>query len=680
CPYNIFPTKNNDALPLSVLYTPYTATQSICDYEPVICFGCRAILNPYSEINYNSKAWSCTFCKKVTQLPDYYRDIQPEYLPLEMHDTTVEYILNKENALPPVYILLIDTCTFDIERHKLLQDAVNETLSNLPSDCLVSIIHYGTNIELFVNPKNNDEIKKTYVFSGKKEYTTEMLKNCLNKSSEKSKIGISNNLNFFFPKSEINYNPYEIRRDPFPVLNGMRPLRCTGSAISFGQSLIDFTDTGSKILYFTQGPCTFGPGTICSLFLKDGIRSHSDIVKGKANYTKSASSYYQKIALIMAEKGIGFDVIAATIEDIGIYEMKSLVDLTGGMIIMAQDFDKEIYLSSIRKYTKYVLNSKIKINVSPNIVYKAVLGQGVQTQNGWRIPNLCETTNISLLFESVNAKSEELGYIQIVTQFQKGRKLHLRVTTLSRMFNESNEKIAIGYDQEAGFILQARLYTFLNKFEEDLDLVRRIDRGLIRFVKRFATYTRENQESVILPNTMLFYPKFIYFLRRSIVVQSETNSPDETSYFRCILGREKVINALTMIVPVLTDYHYLDGINPVEMDSQSIRPDSILLLDAFCNVLIWKGEHIMQWVKDGYHLKKEFESMKTCIDQSLEVGKEIVRERLPTPQFVETHAGGSQERTLLSRVNPSRQGAMILTEDIDFETFYKCLCKIIVEA
>ncbi|KAM0674217.1 GTPase-activating protein S23 [Gurleya vavrai] len=224
------------------------------------------------------------------------------------------------------------------------------------------------------------------------------------------------------------------------------------------------------------------------------------------------------------------------------------------------------------------------------------------------------------------------------------------------------------------------MYTFSNKFEEDLDLVRRIDRGLIRFVKKYATYTRDDPTSVILPDSMSFYPKFTYFLRRSVVVQSETNSPDETSYFRYILARERIINAMTMIVPVLTEYHYVDGLRPVEMDSQSIRPDSILLLDAFSNVLIWKGEHIMQWIKEEYHLKEEFISLKNCIDESLKAALDIYNERLPTPQFVETYAGGSQERTLLSRVNPSRQGAEILTEDIDFDSFYRFLCKIIVEA
>ncbi|KAM0677592.1 GTPase-activating protein S23, partial [Conglomerata obtusa] len=142
CIFNIFPTRPMDILPLSILYNPNTTIPSTCDYEPVFCFTCRSILNPFSEINYGNKSWTCVFCKKVSHLPEYYRDIQPEYLPLEMHDTTVEYVLSKDASYPPIFVLLIDVCTFDDERHLLLQEAVKTTLENLPQDCLVSIIQF----------------------------------------------------------------------------------------------------------------------------------------------------------------------------------------------------------------------------------------------------------------------------------------------------------------------------------------------------------------------------------------------------------------------------------------------------------------------------------------------------------------------------------------------------------
>ncbi|KAM0685558.1 GTPase-activating protein S23, partial [Conglomerata obtusa] len=124
-----------------------------------------------------------------------------------------EYVLSKDASYPPIFVLLIDVGTFDDERHLLLQDAVKTTLENLPQDCLVSIIHFDANIELFVNTHN--EIKRSYLFSDKKEYTVEMLKGFLNKSNEKGKV-VNTNARFFYPLSELNFNPYEIKKDPFP--------------------------------------------------------------------------------------------------------------------------------------------------------------------------------------------------------------------------------------------------------------------------------------------------------------------------------------------------------------------------------------------------------------------------------------------------------------------------------
>lgn len=674
CVFNIFPTQQSDILPNTIMYTPQQPLKTILDYEPIFCVSCRSIMNPYCEINFDSKTWTCVFCKKICHLPDYYRDITQDSLPLELYDTTVEYTLTKE-VHPPLYVLLVDTCTFDDERHLLLREAVNETLSLMEKDALVCIIHFGTNIELIANKSNS---KKIFLFTGKKAYTTEMLRTIFSKTNSKNTSAFKQHFRHI---NDLFYDPMEIRRDPFPVARGMRQSRCTGAALSFAASIVDMQDTGAKIFLFTQGPCTYGPGSVCNITLTEKIRSHDDIINNNASNTESANHYYTELAKRIASQGHCVDIIAATIEDIGLYEMKPLTDMTGGIIIMAQDFDRTIYLSSIKKNLENnsALNAKIKIHTSANIKFKTVLGLGTQLASGWRINSLYHNTNLGIIIEPNSAKPEELGYLQFVTQTQRGRKLHVRVTTLTRTFSDSKEKISLGFDQEAACVLQARMFTFTNKFEEDRDLVRRIDRSLIRFVKKYASFAKEDSSSVILPDTMQFYPQFMYFLRRSVVVQSEANSPDETSYYRNILCRERTTEAMTIVVPVLTNYHYVDGVYPVDMDSKSLMPDSVLLLDAFVNVLIWKGEHITEWIKEGYHEKEDYVSLKKCLEACKTDARKLVEERLPHPKFTETYSGGSQERILKSRVNPSKNGANIVTEDIDFESFFRCLCKIVVE-
>lgn len=660
-PYNIFPIFK-ESLPIAVFLTPLTPA-SFVDYAPVNCGSCHAIINPFCEVIHGS--WVCVFCKKNNVLPQHYRNTG-DVLPIEMVETSINYTMGNANEN---CILLVDCCTFDEERHKLCVEAVKEVLKGL-KNAKVCVVYFGTNIEIVMG-------KTRYVFSGKQEYTRDELKSIFTKSGT-MKTQSDALSKFFVPVKDLEFDETTLRKDPFPVMTGMRPLRCTGSALSFSASLLP--GNAGKIFLFTQGPCTYGPGTVSSLSLKDQIRSHNDIVKGKALFVSHAQTFYQKLGSKLNGQGHTVDILAATIEDIGVYEMRPMVEVTGGTIIMAQDFCKEIYLTSIRKLMgRYALDGRIKVNTSPNTIFKGVLSHGLANQKEWRVGGILPNTTHCLLFEGVNPKSDELGYIQIMVQSQQEGLVNVRVTTLARSYSSSTERVGAGFDQEAASVLQARMFTSQSSLEEDIDLVRRIDKSLIRFMRKFATFTKEDPNSVCLPQTMPFFPQFTYFLRRSVVVQSEGNSPDETIYYRYILSKERITEALTIIVPVLTSYHYADGISPVDMDSRSLAPDTILLLDAFCNVLVWHGEHIHQWINEGLHLKEDYASLNNCIKEAEDAAREIVEKRIPTPQFVVTHANGSQERILKCRVNPSKQGSTLVTDDIDFETFYKFLCKIVVE-
>lgn len=310
--------------------------------------------------------------------------------------------------------------------------------------------------------------------------------------------------------------------DPFPTVNGNRKIRCTGASLSLVKSILTpLNNRPVKYLLFTQGPCTLGPGTICSISLKEGIRSYTDILHGKSLYYSAASAFYTKLASQIAAIGHSIDIFAATLYDVGIYEMKSLAHNTGGLIIMAQDFNRSVYLSSIYKSTKSMgectfkcsemagdnfvpcehekglcmemgFNSKIKVCTSSNLSFKGCIGLGAPYGTGWVINSLRESTNISLLFESSKEnQSQELGYVQILTQYQRSDKtVVLRVTTFARMFSSVKSDILSGFDQEASMILQARMFTSKNEPEEEIDLIRRIDKSLVRFLKSYAFFNQ----------------------------------------------------------------------------------------------------------------------------------------------------------------------------------------------
>lgn len=69
-----------------------------------------------------------------------------------------------------------------------------------------------------------------------------------------------------------------------------------------------------------------------------------------------------------------------------------------------------------------------------------------------------------------------------------------------------------------------------------------------------------------------------------------------------------------MIQPTLTSYGFNDPPHPVLLDSVSIKPDTILLLDTFFHLLIHNGETIAQWVKAKYQEQPGYENFKQLLE------------------------------------------------------------------
>lgn len=68
--WNAWPSSRVEAqklvIPLAVLYQPFKERYDLPPimYEPVLCTrnNCRAILNPYCQVDYHAKLWNCNFC------------------------------------------------------------------------------------------------------------------------------------------------------------------------------------------------------------------------------------------------------------------------------------------------------------------------------------------------------------------------------------------------------------------------------------------------------------------------------------------------------------------------------------------------------------------------------------------------------------------------------------------
>jgi len=57
-----------------------------------------------------------------------------------------------------------------------------------------------------------------------------------------------------------------------------------------------------------------------------------------------------------------------------------------------------------------------------------------------------------------------------------------------------------------------------------------------------------------------------------------------------MLMREDVTQSLIMIQPILYSYSFNGRPEPVLLDTSSIQPDKILLMDTFFHILIFHGE------------------------------------------------------------------------------------------
>jgi len=201
--------------------------------------------------------------------PPHYKDISNTNLPAELLPkyTTIEYTLSRPAQAPPVFLFVVDTC-LDAEDLKALRDALVVSLSLIPPYALVGLITFGTmvrtlacsfivqaqyfNHQTQVHELGYAECSKSYVFRGGKEYTQKQIQDMLGLSTTtraapragqpmpQQAFGAAR---FLLPVQQCEFQLTGIlealARDPWPVANDKRALRCTGVAVSVAVGLLE---------------------------------------------------------------------------------------------------------------------------------------------------------------------------------------------------------------------------------------------------------------------------------------------------------------------------------------------------------------------------------------------------------------------------------------------------------
>jgi protein transport protein SEC23 len=536
----------------------------------------------------------------------------------------------------------------------------------------------------------------------------------------------------------------QLQKDPWAVANDRRALRCTGVALSVAVGLLEtsFQNAGGRIMLFAGGPATEGPGMVVGPELREPIRSHHDIDRDNIKYYKKAlkvcyylccdrnrelilTSYqfYDNLAKRTAHNGHVIDIFAGCLDQVGLLEMKGLSNSTGGHMILTDSFNSSMFKQSfIRIFEKdgddnllMGFNAVMEVLTTKELKVTGLIGHAVslnkkstsvgETECGigntcsWKMCGVDPSASYGVYFEiasqggpAQHQQTPQKGLMQFLTYYQHSSgQFHLRVTTIARNLSgpAGDPAIAHSFDQEAAAVLMSRIAVFKAEVDDGPDVLRWVDRMLIRLCSKFADYRKDDPSSFRLEKNFTLYPQFMFHLRRSQFLQVFNNSPDETAFYRHVLNHEDVGNSLIMIQPTLDSYTFdQDGGQPVLLDSSSIQDTHILLLDTFFHILIFHGQTIAEWRKAGYQDQEGYENFAGLLEQPKEDARDLITDRFPLPRFIVCDAGGSQARFLLSKLNPStthQTGAYggvgaqtaqtIFTDDVSLQTFMDHLMK-----
>lgn len=479
-------------------------------------------------------------------------------------------------------------------------------------------------------------------------------------------------------------------------------------------------------MLFVGGPPTVGPGSIAAKDLKDALRSHTDIEKGRTPLMKEAKKFYEGLAARCVTNCHTVDLFASSLDQIGLLEMRSCIDKTAGMVVLADSFGQSVFKESFRRvftrtderveagqHLRMGLAGTVEIITGKEFKVRGAIGScsslnkksgsvsdnpvGEGNTYAWRVCSLGSESTLAFYFDiakdggkgAATAAQRSRPHLQFITEYQHSSGTYrLRVTTVSTTWQQSAanvKRILPSFDQEAAAVLIARAAVHRAESEETTDILRWLDRTLIRFCAKFASYQPDNPQTFQLPQELSIYPQFMFHLRRSPFLQIFNSSPDEACYRRMVLLRESVRNSLVMIQPSLLSYSFNGPPEPVLLDVSSIQANTILLLDTFFHVVVFHGETIASWRDQKYQEQPEHENFKNLLEAPREDAQALMMDRFPVPRYIVCDQHKSQSRFILAKLNPSvsnnpNSTQQVFTDDVSLKVFMESLMRLSVQS
>ncbi|KAL6007340.1 hypothetical protein ACLOJK_032837 [Asimina triloba] len=209
-PWNAWPSSRSEAsalvVPLSVIWNPLMQFPDLpfLSYDPLVCTRCRAVLNPYARVDYQSGLWICPFCSLKNSFPRSYAGIGEHNLPAELFPTysTVEYQLGLRSggisssssssllttssaslgssissaslsagldSHGPAFVFVVDTCMDEAELQAVKGELLH-IVAQLPEDALVGLVSFGAMV--MVHDLGFGECSRVVLLHGERELSS----------------------------------------------------------------------------------------------------------------------------------------------------------------------------------------------------------------------------------------------------------------------------------------------------------------------------------------------------------------------------------------------------------------------------------------------------------------------------------------------------------------------------
>ena len=708
--WNVWPSTKGESdkyldIPLGVIYQPLKGeiTQNnLLEYnsnQRIRC-NCGAYIHPWCSRD--QTMWICPLCNARNPLPED---------PRSYASSTVEYVSLTQNPQITSLLFVVDLTAPQNEIDNL-KTIISLSLATIPQNVYVGLIVYGKHISIY--DMSSSQCPRAYILSGNKTYDAVSLTTILS-------ANVINQLLMPLSECELTFMSIldDLQHDEWPVQDGHRSLRCNGAVISAASALLECRNACGTVEFFVTGPCTFGPGMIVSDDLKEQMRTHTDIQQERIKYVNNATNHYKSIAEKLSAKFVSVNIFACSMDQIGILEMSSLCTMTNGYITMHESYLHETLNETFGRLLQgdEILMNKycftIDVISSKELKVKSCIGHVTSNTQKDPLKSLLEVpeefgiagekfktssidkySSFMFLFNVVNPDTNPLqqnhqGIIQFVSKYMDtmGR-VYTRVTTVCRLFTslttEGLSRLSAGFDQETAAVVMARCSSFKADMESGRDAMRWLDRALLRTCNKFGEFRKDDPSSFALAQNFSILPQFMYHLRRSVFLQVFNCSPDETRYYRSALMRENVVNSLTMIQPTLDCYKVGQESKPMLLSMSSIEVDSILLLDTFFYMVVFRGEAVAEWMKQKLEEQEEYAGLKDFYQQPENDAKEMSKDRIPAPRIYVCNRHSGHQRFLVTVLDPAptptqNQKDLIATEDVTLKVFMDHLRRVVVK-